>query len=1079
MNSNIRVLAAVLLFCFAVATVGAAPQQEAAKRTRAGFELPAATDKRPKLASAIKRAADSFDAKGAQWRSDFAEGELMIDGDLILVEIRCSGQDAKRMLDEYTAKGMKVRHHNVPSLVEAWVPVSRLKELEADDAVRFIRSARLAKPRIGDTDTEELALSMADLWHASGLDGTGVTIGNIDGGYIGFAARQATNDWPSGAQLTIVDINGGAFGTVTDHGTNTVELNYDMAPGADFVVYETTTLGDWYAALLQAPSDGVDIASVSLGAPLDGVGDGSECPPNFAVPCGSIAEGSGIARSQGVLVVNAAGNERDNHWGGLYNDSITQPGLHDFGPGIGVVLQSSVCLGAGAQFLPTLHWDDWTAVNHDYDLLVTRLVLQGGMPTWIVHASSTNPQSGLPGQTPEEILLVTSLGQTSPGCPAGTSNFGFAIQRFNAPTDRNLQLFTDIPLFDFVPGRSLGFPADSPNVLSVGAVDVNTVLQEPYSSEGPVLGPGGSLAPSSILKPDLMSVANVSTESAGAGGFNGTSSATPHVAGIAAVVLQANPTFDVDQLEAELLNIASMNDLGPPGFDFQFGAGLLRFTSGPPGPLTLSGLAFYDDAMTNPVNVLTVEVFNLDRELEFMASTTNNAYSLVLNPGIDVNAGETLRLIAKDNTNFINVSDHVVSAGEIASQSIQLDLVLDEYFRDLVDFPFYEADPPEFNQNAGPAVAQMVLNWIWWDQAMDPLPPLTFDDQQMLYNEGIANNETPGLFFFDSRGMRLTIQNNRPGVGYNFSIISDPDGAEMLKQISKWVDFTVTSAVNQGHPGNVPGAFPAYGDYSNWMAVRGIHTSEPAFPLPPDLEVFGFWINDPFPASLGGIGENSYKTSQEFLDTYYFALTTGDSFDGKFVAVLEPPEPEPDKNLSLVPSPHRFDQADKNLLAAYRGAGSPSQAMVDEVNRRIVKAAVEGASEQLLPYDDGFRSRFEQTVPGIPLMIHREGADYYAVPFKDGQTAVVILIDAENGCFKEASWVQDPVQYPPVSRKDIESIVRKELERMKLDVKLLPKADFRLVYDTNPYYPNWTTTVASHVFVVGQDGSLSVEPVKR
>ncbi|MEE8585946.1 MAG: hypothetical protein V3T83_13955 [Acidobacteriota bacterium] len=95
----------------------------------------------------------------------------------------------------------------------------------------------------------------------------------------------------------------------------------------------------------------------------------------------------------------------------------------------------------------------------------------------------------------------------------------------------------------------------------------------------------------------------------------------------------------------------------------------------------------------------------------------------------------------------------------------------------------------------------------------------------------------------------------------------------MLKQISKWISFTVSSAVSQGHPGHVPGAFPAYGDYSNWMAVRGIHTSENAFPLPANLEVFGFWINDPFPAGLGGIGENSDKTAQEFPESGSLILT--------------------------------------------------------------------------------------------------------------------------------------------------------------------------------------------------------------
>jgi subtilisin family serine protease len=540
---------------------------------------PTSGPKHPKLAPVLVRAAALHALQGRAWKSGLDAPELLVQGDRVLVEIRLAnvaGKEGNRLISAFSAKGLQVRNRVVPRLIEAWVPAGQLRALAADSAVGFIRPARRVTPLVGSVDTEEVVASSADLWHAAGIDGSGVVLGNIDGGYLGYAARQATGDWPSGSQLTAVNINGGAFGTTTNHGTSTVEINFDMAPGAHIVAYEVTTLGDWYNALVQTPTDGVQVASVSLGAPLDGVGDGTDCPPNFPAPCGSIAEASGIARSQGVLVVNAAGNERDSHWGGLYNPLAGNPNLHNWGAGSSY-LQSSVCLPAGYTLQATLHWDDWTNVNHDYDLRLYRLAAGS---VWQLVASSTLPQTGGAGQTPQEFIVFNASG-SSPGCPVGYSNYSFRVQRVNAPTNRNLQLFAGIPLFNPVPSHSLGFPGDSPNVFTVAAVDVNTLAQEPYSSEGPVLGPGGSLAASIILKPDASSVANVSTVSAGAGGFNGTSSATPHVAGIAALLLQLNPSLTVEQLHQQLHLVAAANDLGAPGFDTQFGYGLVRFGVGP------------------------------------------------------------------------------------------------------------------------------------------------------------------------------------------------------------------------------------------------------------------------------------------------------------------------------------------------------------------------------------------------------------------------------------------------------------------------------------------------------------------
>jgi subtilisin family serine protease len=107
---------------------------------------------------------------------------------------------------------------------------------------------------------------------------------------------------------------------------------------------------------------------------------------------------------------------------------------------------------------------------------------------------------------------------------------------------------------------------------------VSSFALEYYSSQGPTFGPGGTCTGGST-KPDIASYANVSTVSYGTGVFNGTSAATPHVAGAAALARQAYPGYTVAQLQQFLETNAI--DLGSAGKDNLFGAG--RLYLGPPG----------------------------------------------------------------------------------------------------------------------------------------------------------------------------------------------------------------------------------------------------------------------------------------------------------------------------------------------------------------------------------------------------------------------------------------------------------------------------------------------------------------
>ena len=527
----------------------------------------------------------------------------------VLVEIRFSPSQRTTQRAALRSVGAEVHTNVTTNLVEAWIAPRQLEALQRSLNGATIRPARLVQPtgqRAGSVTSEGVAESGADIYHGYGADGSGQIIAIIDSGFSGWSALQASGDWPASANLqrfevsgsTVIDCSSAACPTFEDddHGSNTVSIAFDTAPGATFRVYKTRTVGEWYEAMLHASdntlhADGrhADVISASLSAPLDGVGDGSACPPNQPAPCGTIAEAAEIAQARRSFVVNAAANNREEHWGGLY--SSTSPGILGYQDALsfggGNLNVSPFCLPDGFPLRVEMFWDDWTDVDHDYDLFLVRRTTLGG---WTIVGSSTDLQSGNPAsQNPQEFIGFTASG-SSAGCTSG-SNYAVLVARWDAPTNRNIQLFSNAGFGVNVPERSLGFPADNAAVFAVGALDLTIDDSTPawYSSEGPVLAPGGGLPsasnPPAVAKPDGMSFSPVSTSVDGGSTFGGTSAAAPHAAGLAALlnqVRQAKPIITTENCALairegmEWLGQFNGNDLNVPGHDTTTGHGRMR-----------------------------------------------------------------------------------------------------------------------------------------------------------------------------------------------------------------------------------------------------------------------------------------------------------------------------------------------------------------------------------------------------------------------------------------------------------------------------------------------------------------------
>jgi subtilisin family serine protease len=209
-----------------------------------------------------------------------------------------------------------------------------------------------------------------------------------------------------------------------------------------------------------------------------------------------------------------------------------------------------------------LSWDDWQNVNQDYDLAL--LDKDGNLI-----AKSEEPQDGQPGQLPAEGFLYEF---------ADNAVYLLAIQNYDnkARGDATFDLFIHGGLMHpdlVVAERSLSSPSDARGAFAVGAVNWADDVLEPYSSQGPTSD--------GRTKPDLSAPSVVDSASYAPEAFDGTSAATPHVAGAAALVLQAFPEYSPDDLAAFLQERSK--DLGPAGPDDAFGAGRLNLGDAPAG----------------------------------------------------------------------------------------------------------------------------------------------------------------------------------------------------------------------------------------------------------------------------------------------------------------------------------------------------------------------------------------------------------------------------------------------------------------------------------------------------------------
>ncbi len=432
--------------------------------------------------------------------------------------------------------------------IEAYVPVLLLAETSKRPGVVRIRPIQPPEESQGGSGIpgNGPAVHGSTAWNQAGYTGSGIKVGVIDGGFAGFAGLMGS-EVPATVQRRCYSSLGAHSDNLedcerrTDHGTRVAESLIDIAPDVTLYIADPPTRSDLKNTVDWMISEGVSVINFSMGWLFDGPGDGTS--PSSISPLNVVDR----AVASGIVWVSSAGNHGRQTWfkrGPFSYSTITIGGE-----------ETRVINFEGSTFTNRFHlsgplqlrWGDtWGGATSDLDLLLVR-----SGETEIALAS-IDPQSGEVGHNPYEVVRPDPFRH-------GLTYFNVMVAHNSGREPDWIQLLGWGWAGLLINTRDAGIanPAESanPGMLAVGAASWQSILIGSYSSRGPT--------PDGRIKPDLVG-ADCGETSASEKQFCGTSQASPHIAGLAALVRQRFPSYTPAQVVSYLTENAEQQESPDP-----------------------------------------------------------------------------------------------------------------------------------------------------------------------------------------------------------------------------------------------------------------------------------------------------------------------------------------------------------------------------------------------------------------------------------------------------------------------------------------------------------------------------------
>ncbi|MCL2389986.1 MAG: S8 family serine peptidase [Endomicrobia bacterium] len=430
------------------------------------------------------------------------------------------------------------------SFLTAEIPLRLIDGINKIRGVRFADLSFNAKP-MGVISEGANAIN-ASKYLFNNVTGQGVKIAVVDVGFQGYRNLIASGELPVNVSTQNFTSAPAEPFESDIHGSACAEIVYDIAPGAKLYLLKVGDEASFQEAYDYCVSTGIHIITASIGWSF--TGDSFVDGTSFAA---DILDSTGTANN--ILSVVAAGNEAQISWMSMFEDyevSGSTTGWMKFGSGndyIDVSVPYNISLS-----IPDVVfvWDDFNAMDKDYALYIydqNGTFIESTEGVWI------------PGYPPV-VYFYNDTGYTS---------LRFKIKKNNNYNNVALRLLFNSPLqsgyyspvnnsLDRNSQSSLSSPGDARTALTVGAINVANWGNGPiqvFSSRGPTMANSAfSYAFPSVQKPDICGPDGVTTVSYGPKNFEGTSAATPHIAGAAALLLSLDTTLSTNTANGKFKN---------------------------------------------------------------------------------------------------------------------------------------------------------------------------------------------------------------------------------------------------------------------------------------------------------------------------------------------------------------------------------------------------------------------------------------------------------------------------------------------------------------------------------------------